>query len=151
MPTSKTIRANSFLDWLAPTSSNRKEAVHVSHIVKIKTQVRDPAAVQAACKRLGLNEPVHGKTKLFSGRVTGLAVQLQGWHYPVVFDTTTAQAHFDNFNGHWGDQKELDRFLQAYAVEKAKLEARKKGHSVTEQALANGSIKVSIQVAGGAA
>ena len=58
---------------------------------------------------------------------------------------------YDNFGGHWGAQKELDRFLQAYAVERAKIEARKKGHSVTEQQLHDGSIKLTIQVAGGAA
>ena len=37
------------------------------------------------------------------------------------------------------------------AVEKAKLEARRKGHSLTEQQLPDGSIKVTIQVKGGAA
>ena len=30
----------------------------MSHIVEIKTQVRDAAAVQAACRRLGLSPPV---------------------------------------------------------------------------------------------
>lgn len=51
----------------------------------------------------------------------------------------------------WGEQQQLDRFLQAYAVEKARIEARKQGHTVTEQPLADGSIKVTIHVAGGAA
>ena len=51
----------------------------------------------------------------------------------------------------WGQQQELDRFLQAYACEKTKIEARKKGHTVSEQMLADGSIKLTIQVAGGAA
>ena len=51
----------------------------------------------------------------------------------------------------WGEQKELDRFLQAYAVERAKIEARRRGHTITEQSLSDGSIKLSIQVAGGAA
>ncbi len=50
----------------------------------------------------------------------------------------------------WGDQAELSRFLQAYAAEKTKIEARKKGHSVTEQTLADGSIKLTIQVGGAA-
>lgn len=36
------------------------------------------------------------------------------------------------------------------AVEKAKIEARKKGHSVTEQSLADGSIKLTVQVGGAA-
>src|SRR5437763_1598727 len=41
-------------------------------------------------------------------------------------------------------QAHLDRFLQMYAVEKAKLEARKKGFTVNEQALQDGSIKLQI-------
>ena len=122
----------------------------MSHIVQIQTQVKDPAAVQAACRRRGLPEAVQGATKLFSGQAIGLAVQLPGWRYPVVFDTATAQVHYDNYGGHWGDQRELDRFLQAYAVEKAAIEARKQGHSVSEQQLADGAIKLTIQVAGGA-
>jgi len=48
----------------------------------------------------------------------------------------------------WGEQHELDRFVQGYAVEKAKIEARKKGHSVSEQKLEDGSIKVVLQVGG---
>ena len=123
----------------------------MSHIVTIKTEVRDAVAVKAACHRLSLAEPVEGKTKLFSGEATGLAVQLPDWQYPVVCDVTSGQVLFDNYEGRWGDQKHLDRFLQAYAVEKAKIEARKKGHCVTEQALNDGSIKLTIQVTGGAA
>ena len=46
--------------------------------------------------------------------------------------------------------RELDRFLQMYAVEKAKLEARRQGHSVTEQSLADGSVKLTINVGGAA-
>ena len=123
----------------------------MSHIVTIKTEVRDAAAVRAACQRLGLAAPVQGTTSLFSGEVTGLAVQLPDWQYPVVADLATGQLHFDDFGGRWGDQRHLARFLQSYAVEKARLEARKKGYGCTEQTLADGSIKLVIQVAGGAA
>jgi hypothetical protein len=38
-----------------------------------------------------------------------------------------------------------------YAVEKAKSEARRRGHQCTEQALADGSVKLTIRVVGGAA
>lgn len=51
----------------------------------------------------------------------------------------------------WGKQQELDRFLQAYACERTRIEARKKGYTVTEQPLTDGSIKLTIHVAGGAA
>ena len=124
----------------------------MSHIVTIdKAEVRDVTAVRAACQRLGLAQPVQGTTKLFSGEVAGLAVQLPEWVYPIVCDTVSGQIHYDNFGGRWGDQRNLDRFLQAYTVEKCHLEARKAGRSLTEQTLANGSIKLVIQVTGGAA
>ena len=123
----------------------------MSHIVTIKTEVRDANAVRAACHRLSLAEPIQGKTKLFSGEVEGLAVKLPEWVYPVVCDLPSGQLHYDNFNGRWGDQKHLDRFLQAYAVEKTKIEARKKGHTVMETPLSDGSIRLTIQVHGGGA
>jgi len=49
-----------------------------------------------------------------------------------------------------GQQQQLDRFLQVYAVEAAKIEAHRKGHSVTEQNLADGSIKLTVQIGGAA-
>lgn len=122
----------------------------MSHIVQIKTQVRDATAARAASQRLGLPEPVHETVELFSGQATGLAVRLPGWTYPAVFDLAGGNATYDNFGGHWGDEREMAKFLQMYAVERAKIEARKQGHSVTEQPLADGSIKLTIQVAGGA-
>jgi hypothetical protein len=121
----------------------------LSHIVTVKTQVRDCAAVSAACRRLQLPPPIAGTAQLFSGEVSGLIVRLPGWAYPAVIDTTTGQVHFDNYNGVWGDQAELDRFIQIYSVERARIEARKKGHQITEQALADGSIKLTITVGGG--
>lgn len=123
----------------------------MSHIVQIQTEVRDAAAIGAACRRIGLPETVFGEAKLFSGAKTGWQVQLPDWRYPVVIDVNTGQIDFDNYGGRWGDQRQLDRLLQAYAVEKAKIESRKKGHTVTEQPLADGSVKLTIQVAGGAA
>jgi hypothetical protein len=123
----------------------------LSHIVQISTQIRDVDAAQAARRRLGLAEPMVGVARLFSAEVTGLLVQLPDWKFPIVCQLDTGQVQYDNFAGRWGAEEELHHFLQAYAVEKTKLEARKKGHAVTEQQLPHGSIKLTIQVAGGAA
>ncbi len=123
----------------------------MSHIVQIQTQVKDAAAVRAACQRLNLPAPVQGKAKLFSGEVEGLAIQLPDWVYPVIVDLPTGEIKMDDFGGRWGDRKHFDKLLQAYACEKAKIEARKRGHQCTEQTLADGSIKLTIQVNGGAA
>ena len=122
----------------------------MSHIVQIKTEVRDAIAVQEACQRLGLDAPVLGTITLFATEASGLLVRLPGWIYPVVFDTRSGQVRFDNYGGRWGEQVQLDRFLQAYAVEKTKIEARRKGHTVFEQTLDNGSIKLTVTVGGAA-
>ncbi len=122
----------------------------MSHVVEIKTEIRDEAAVKAACTRLQIPTPVHKTVRLFSATATGLCIQLPGWSYPVVANLATGQLQYDNYNGHWGEQKHLNSFLQAYAVEKAKIEARKKGHSVSETRLQDGSIRVTVRVGGAA-
>ena len=71
----------------------------MSHIVTIQTQVRDEAAVFAACRRRQLAEPVQGQHRLFNSEVKGLAVQLQNWHYPVVCQLESGELQFDNFGG----------------------------------------------------
>ena len=92
---------------------------------------------------------------MYSSTETGLGIELPHWKYPVVATSDdsgqlTGQLRFDNYNGRWGSQEFLDQFLQLYAVEKAKIEARKKGHSVVEQQLDNGSIKLTVNVGGAA-
>jgi hypothetical protein len=106
-------------------------------------------AVRAACKRLGLEEPVNGTATLFSGEATGLLLRLPGWLYPAVFNTASGTVKYDNYNQEWGAQKHLDAFMQAYAVCKATIEAHKRGHSVHEQTLPDGSIKLTVTVGGG--
>ena len=122
----------------------------MSHVVTIETEVRDAAAVQAACQRLGLPQPTQGTTRLFSGDVTGLAIQFPGWHYPAVCQLETGQMKYDNYGGRWGEEAQLRRFLQAYAIEETKIEARRCGHQATETQLLDGYIKVTVEIGGGA-
>ena len=126
----------------------------MSHIVSIRTQIRDRQAVEAACRRLKWSEPVVGVHKLFTKTVEGLGVQAPRWGFPIVCNLATGELSYDNYEGRWGDLVELDRFKQSYAVEKTKLEARKQGRYVSEQTLADGSVQLTIQLdsqAGGAA
>ena len=122
----------------------------MSHVVEIKTEVRDEQAVRAACVRLQLAPPEHKTVTLFSATAAGLCLQLPGWQYPVVINLQTGQTQYDNYGGHWGEQKHLNSFLQAYAVEKSKIEARKKGHTCSETRLEDGSIRVTVKVGGAA-
>src|SRR4051812_13248709 len=116
----------------------------MSHIVTLETRVHDPAAIASACQRLNLRAPLQGTVQLFSGEATGMIVQLPGWEYPIVIDTLTGAIRYDNYEEAWGARAKLDHFLQMYAVEKAKLEARRKGYAVSEQALESGSIRLQI-------
>ena len=120
----------------------------MSHIVTVKTEVRDHAAVAAACRRLSLPRPVQGTAHLYSGKLSGLIVNLPDWLYPVVIDTSTGNVRYDNYEGCWGDEKHLHRFVQAYVVERSRIEARKKSYASTEQSLVDGSILVEIEVGG---
>ncbi len=116
----------------------------MSHIVSIQTKLRDASAITAACTRLGLPAPVQGTARLFSGTAAGLLVQLPNWRFPVVIDTQSGTVSMDNYGGYCGKPAEFDRFLQAYAVEVAKAQARKQGFQVHETALQDGSIKLNI-------
>src|SRR5689334_8311965 len=109
-------------------SPSRDRRTHLSHIVTLKTEVRDHAAVAAACRRLTLPEPAHGTAELYSGQATGLIVNLPDWAYPVVIDTDSGAIRYDNYEGAWGDEQHLHRLLQAYVVERARIEARKKSY-----------------------
>ena len=123
----------------------------MSHVVTVKTQIKDVAAVQNACKRLGLPAPVQGTIKLFDGEAVGLAIQLPDWTYPVVADLVSGELRYDNFGGRWGDQKHLDQFLQTYAIERVRIESHKRGYLCTEQLLSDGSVKLTLYGHGGAA
>jgi hypothetical protein len=120
----------------------------MSHIVTITTEVRDAVALRAACRRLNIPEPKHETVRLFSSQATGHAVHLPGWRYPVVCNTSTGRLAFDNYEGRWGDRAELNRLLQRYAAEKTRIEARNQGHTVSEQSLPDGSLKMTIHVGG---
>ena len=116
----------------------------MSHLVTIKTEVRDAAAIRAACTRMKLPAPMEGEVKFFDGaKATGWKVQLPDWRYPIVCQAS-GQVKYDNFNGCWGKQVHLDRFIQGYACEKAKQEARRKGFPVTEASMPDGSIRLTI-------
>jgi hypothetical protein len=117
----------------------------MSHTVTIKTTITDLAAIQSACGRLRLPNPVQGEIRLFDRLAQGIGVQLDGWRFPVCIESD-GNLLYDNFGGFWGLPEKLDQFQQAYAVEKAKLEARKQGYTCQESLLADGSIRLNVLV-----
>ena len=123
----------------------------MSHLVRVKTRVRNAAAVHAACRRLELTEPRYETVLFFDGTAHGLSIQLKGWRYQVVCDLLSGEIHYDNYEGQWGDQYRLNEFLHAYAIEAVKLTAAQQGKTCIEQPLADGRTKLTIHVEGAAA
>jgi len=119
----------------------------VSHIVKVTTKIKDEQVIAMTCEELKLKAPVKGKHKLYSEVVEGLGVNLNGWTYPVVFNTETGEAKYDNFNGSWGSQNEFDRFSQMYGVQMTKKTMGEQGYTVESmETLQDGSIHMRIPV-----
>lgn len=102
----------------------------MSHTMNVKVELHDREALEAACRKLGLKVE-EGRFQLYSSVEEGIGVYLPGWKYPVVIkrDGTVA---YDNYGGQWGSIKELSKLKAYYGLEKAKIEARKKGYSVHE-------------------
>jgi len=102
----------------------------MSHTMNLTIELHDRAALEAACQRLGLTL-VEGRHTLYSTTEEGLAVHLPGWKYPVIVKTDGTIA-YDNYQERWGKIEELNKLRAYYGLEKAKIEARKKGYSVYE-------------------
>ncbi|QDU95170.1 hypothetical protein [Lignipirellula cremea] len=118
----------------------------MSHTTTVACEFNDEQAIVDACKRLGLPAPTKGVHKLFDeNTATGLGVKLEGWVFPVVIDTAKGEAYYDNYGGSWGKPVHFDRFKQAYAVERAKRQARKQGLRVREKVQQDGSIQLICQ------
>ena len=117
----------------------------MSHTLTIKTEIRDFAAIRSTCRRLKLAQPTQGEVRLFDRVATGIGVQLDGWRFPVCIEID-GNLLFDNFGGFWGNPENLGEFQQMYAIEKAKLEARKQGYTCQESVLADGSIRLLVLV-----
>lgn len=115
----------------------------MSHMVKVKTQMRNKAVQAAACKRLKLKAPVQGSHSFMDGKTAkGSVIQLSGWQYPIVIEES-GECRFDNYNGRWGKIEELNKLKQAYAVESV-LSVAAGRYRVNEIPQANGGVKLQL-------
>ncbi len=147
----------------------------MSHIVTVSVELRDLAAVKAACQRMGWQLVENQRTFRWYGRYVGdfpafekqlrslgiktedygkctHAIKVPGCEYEIGLVQKGSQ--FIPLWDSWctggldkiATENGMGGFVQAYAIEKAKLEARRKGYQVTEHKLPNGSVRLSIAV-----
>lgn len=116
----------------------------MSHISKIELEVKDLGILGQACTRLGLRLIKNQKTFRWYGKNSPCdhALRIPGADYEIGVVTNGGLHELNcdfydrNIEKVIGSQGGL--LKQAYAVEKTKLEARKRGHSVLEQQTDNG-------------
>lgn len=127
----------------------------MSHFTTIHTQIKDIAALEAACRELGLTLRRNADARGYANqtRPGDFVIQLKG-PYDVAVNRQPDGSYgltTDWWQGHV--EKEVGsgfgKLLQWYGVHKATAEARKKGLSVLRQPQRNGSIK--LVLLGGAA
>lgn len=103
-----------------------------SHTVEIKVQYSDPDALQAACKALGWKWLGQGTHKVYATHHTGLGFHIPGWKFPAVLKDAGVLA-YDNYNGAWGDAKELEKLKAEYAMSQVEAGALSLGWMVERQ------------------
>lgn len=94
-------------------------------------KLKDKAVILAVCKKLGLECRTDVDVRQFSTTEHGIEVKLPGWRYPACIKED-GSITYDNYNGAWGAQEEMNKFTAHYGLEKAKVEARRQGFEIFE-------------------
>jgi hypothetical protein len=122
----------------------------MSHFATIAVEVKDIAALRAACQELGLDVTENAEARGYgSNKIHGdHVIRLKG-PYDVALQRQTDGNYTltaDLWQGHV--EKELGsgfgRLKQIYGVHKATIEARRRGMSVRRQNRADGTIRVAL-------
>lgn len=118
----------------------------MSHTVTCKVEMKNEEALRNAIDFLQLptiNNGLIGTHQLYGGNTArGIGIKLPEWKHPVVVDLETGNAKYDNFEGRWGKQLELDRLVQRYSIERTRLESAVLGFNAAEEVLENGDVKL---------
>ena len=124
----------------------------MSHISKIEVEVNDLGSLGQACRRLGISLVKGQKTFKWYGAEAGKcdhAIKVPGANYEIgVIKTGNAyELQCDYFDAGIGKAigQKGGLLKQAYAVERTKAEARRKGYTVIEQKTSSG-VRLHVQI-----
>ena len=122
----------------------------MSHFTEIQTQIKDIAALRAACTELELEVLQNAEARGYgSNRTRGdFVIRLKGPYDAALQHQADGNYRLvaDLWRGHVENElgKDFGRLKQLYGVHKATLEARRKGLSVRRQTLGNGTIRLAL-------
>lgn len=106
----------------------------MSHIVTAELKITEKTLpyLKAAVKEENgrwLTETTH---KMWDGTLEGIGFMLPDWRYPVVV-TSDGTLKYDNYNGAWGRQKQLDNVIQKTVARSITASAKRLGYTRTKE------------------
>lgn len=116
----------------------------MSHRATVHVEFKDPDALAEAARAVGATVDRGSVTFYDRSVVSGLRIHLPGWQYPVVVDDQQ-RAHYDHYNGRWGDLGVFNRFRQAYTVAATTNLARRMGRRVVQTRTEAGHIRLELR------
>ena len=131
----------------------------MSHITVVATELRDPDAIKAVARALGIEIVENARVRFFLGHsaLCDLVFRLPGLYdlglkrnERGVYDFVCDQELLDNHCSRGEAGRAIigqhgNRIKQEYAVQKAMATARRKGQSVVRQQLNDGSVRLVIR------
>lgn len=112
----------------------------MSHIVKIKTEIKNLDTIRRVCQTLNLQtQDIAEGLEIFTPNTyrKSIVVRNQGDHYELEYDSWGWPAEL---KARLGDS--CGRLLQLYAVQEIQDQAIWHGYSIEQQTLQDGSIKI---------
>lgn len=86
----------------------------MSHTVTVDVKFKNQEVAVKVAESMGALVLGNGSHRLYSSSHTGTGIHLRNWQYPIVIDAD-GKMFYDNFNGRWGDSKDVEAFQEAYA------------------------------------
>ena len=117
----------------------------MSHKVTLEIRVLDLDLFKRACEARGIpiTEGAHKSVRFKEDCM--LEAKLPGWTYPVAL-TADGNVVYDNYNGRWGAQADLDALMQAYTQDVVLQVAAAGGFMVQDTVrCADGSLELILQ------
>ncbi len=117
----------------------------MSHTTTIELEIKSLTALATACRETATPYEQNTSVRLYDGTVIEdcFSFTPQGWHYPVA--AKDGKLRYDNYEGKWGKDEELNRVRQRYAVNVQKEAARSRGYRVREERLTDGRVKLVVE------
>lgn len=117
----------------------------MSHCTTIDVKFKDINILKKVCKKLNLEFEENSYQRFYDGKIEyGTKIKLPNWNYPIIVKSD-GNVIYDNYEGNWGDEKEINKLKQHYAVEKTKSIAIKNGYTFTEKKVGN-DIKLFVNI-----